>query len=194
MFGLMLLAGAVAIATLRPDQNRRWLRIFGLATVGLSLCLLLVQSFDTSGRLMAYGILAFALSFKPRPGGDAAWVLYGLVGLLCCLVNLVTVNSYGANDPRYQELTREAAAMGLGGSGRLLTNAYFWPDVHARVPSWPIDRTTDLAAQPPGTRFLWVSLPNYDAVFGAVYPMSPPGPGWSRVWEIDGAVLFSKDS
>jgi hypothetical protein len=192
-----LVLGAVAVelgvalaclATLRPAAGGApALRRVGLATLVLSVALQVVRQFESGARLMGYGLLPLLLSWRPGAGVGTRWAAWGVLATVLAVANGTTTNSLGANDPRYASLARAAAAAGPGQP--LYTNSYHLMDLHARVPSRPVEEPASL---PPGAWLFRVTLPGHDAVASTVWPVSDPGPDWCPVWGGPGGALLRR--
>jgi hypothetical protein len=102
------------------------------------------------------------------------------------VLNAVSVNAFGANDPRYAALSAEVAAKSpLAG---LETNSYHVLDIHERIATEPVSAV----GAGKGREFLWVRLPAYDAIATTVWPVERPSDGWCESAELSGAVLFRR--
>jgi hypothetical protein len=185
-FFACLLAAALCLASLRPVPENRWFRIYGVFQLACTGLLLFVRSFDLSMRLVGYGIIVLLLGFRPKSWANPMWLSYGLLSLAVGAVNARVVNSLGCNDPRYVALAR-AVQPHVPRRDTIATNSFYLLDLHASIPSDPVTTYTDAARY---SRFLWVTLPNFDPDVSAVAPMPHPGREWCEDRQFPGAVLF----
>jgi hypothetical protein len=114
--------------------------------------------------------------------------LYGLVSLITGVVNGITVNSLGSNDPRYAELAAQFRLQ-YGRSNIVATNSFHILDLHANIPSIPV---SNYAETNPYQEFFWVTLPQFDAVATSVTAMPHPGQEWCEERRLNGGVLFAR--
>ncbi len=119
---------------------------------------------------------------------NGVWILYLAVSLITGVVNGMTVNSLGSNDPRYAELAAEFRSHYVG-SEIVATNSFHILDLHANIPSNPVD---DYAQADHYQKFLWVTLPQFDAVASSVTRMPHPGKEWCEEKSFSGGVLFTR--
>jgi hypothetical protein len=112
---------------------------------------------------------------------------YGLVGIIVAVINVVTVNSLGANDPRYAALAKQFASA-IPSDARVFSNSFHLLDIHARRASISVD--TSPTPGGPNDYFLWVTLPQYDGIASSVSVMPRPSAGWCELQSSDAATLF----
>jgi hypothetical protein len=73
--------------------------MYGIACLVCSALLLSVRSFDPTTRLLGYGLITLMLGFRPMNWANELWGLYELVSLITGIINGVSANSLGSNDP-----------------------------------------------------------------------------------------------
>ncbi len=183
----ILTLGVSCLATLRPRLGGPWLRNLGLTILVAVLFLRGVWYFDVGTRITGYGWLLLLLAFRPTPGSYRRWFLYAGIFSGFSILNMLTTNALGANDPRYERLAQELKAKGLP-SQKLLTNSFRILDLHVGYPTWPV-RGSPSADE--GSWFLKVTLPAYDPVSATVWPVSLDS-HWREITSIPGAALFQK--
>jgi hypothetical protein len=115
-------------------------------------------------------------------------MLYGLASLITGIVNGITVNSLGSNDPRYAELAAQFRSHSSG-SDIVATNSFHILDLHANIPSIPV---ADYSEMDSYQKFFWVTLPQFDAVATSVTAMPHPGQEWCVERQLRGGVLFTR--
>jgi hypothetical protein len=187
-FVVCMIFAAICLLSLRPTQEGKWFRMYGIATLVCSGLLLCVRSFDLTTRLLGYGLIVFLLGFRPMIWANQIWILYGLVSLITGIINGVTANSLGSNDPRYAALAAELRSY-YSGSDVVATNSFHILDLHANIPSIAV---ADYAEANAYRKFFWVTLPRFDAIATSVSVMPRPGKGWCEEKEFPGGVLFAR--
>src|SRR5260370_9729314 len=100
----------------------------------------------------------------------------------------MNVNTLCSNDPRYAEPAAEFRSHYVG-SEIVATNAFHILDLHENIPSNPVD---DYAQADHYQKFLWVTLPQFDAVASSVTRMPHPGKEWCEEKSFSGGVLFTR--
>jgi hypothetical protein len=197
----MVLA-ATCLCSLRPTPEGKWLRVYGASFLVCSGLLLCIRDYEPSARLVGYGLIILIMGFRPLKWANGVWMLYGLVSLVTAVENGITSNSLAINDPRYAELAAEVRSYYLG-SEIIATNSFHILDVHAGIPSIPVEDYPDIlvhASIPsisvddyPGAasyhKFFWVTSP---VLPGAVTPMPHPGKEWCEEKRFSGGVLFTR--
>jgi hypothetical protein len=127
-----------------------------------------------------------AITFLPAAFAADAIVMHGLASLATGIVNGMTVNSLGCNDPRYAELAAQFRSY-YKGSETIATNSFHILDLDAYIPSIPVkahflatEITPDVLMSIPVAdldtgahydEFFWVTLPNYDPIAEPVFEM-----------------------
>jgi hypothetical protein len=187
-FPASMILAAICLCSLRPSQTGRPLRIYGVAFLICSVLLLCVRSFDPSARLLGYGLIALMLGFRPEKWANNIWLVYGIVALAIGVANGITVNSLGINDPRYASLATEFGSY-YHSSESVATNSFHILDIHAKIPSVPVDNEAQASAY---REFFWVTLPRFDAVTSAVTPMGHPSNAWCQERQLSGGVMFAR--
>jgi Dolichyl-phosphate-mannose-protein mannosyltransferase len=139
-------------------------------------------------RLAGYGLIVLFFALYPAGGWYKMWALYGLLGVALSVLNALTQNSLGANDPRYEKLAHESLQVGPF-PGKVHTNSFHVLDIHTKVATEHVDSAEQLSE---AEYFFWVSLPKYDAIAGTVSPVEMPGEGWCEVASVTGAKLFRR--
>ena len=186
---MCLIPAAVCIGSLRARPEGRWLRVYGISFFVCCFLLLFVRWYETSPRLIGYGLLALLPGFQPLARANRIWIALGVVSVLAAVVNGVTTNSAGGNDARYAGIARELRQE-YRAAEPIATNASFFIFFRdARV----VEMDSAEEAWSHGYRaFLWVTLPEYDAVQPMVTPAVRPGKGWCEEKRFEGALLFSR--
>ena len=181
-FGTLLLAGASALATLRPSRSQRWLVLLGGSVLVLSLGMELARDFSAEARLLAYGLLVLLCGVRPVVAtARTRWLTYAALAVVTAVVEGQSTDTYGLNDPRYASLARDVAAAGIP-SGPLYTNAPRVLDLHVRIPTIGAADAAAIAAARPADSYLQFDEP----------VATPPPAGWCRAWRIPGAALFRR--
>jgi hypothetical protein len=187
-FFVCMLFAATCLISLRSTQEGKWFRIYGIAILVLAGLLLCVRSFDPTVRLLGYGLIMLLLGFRPTKWANKVWMSYGLVSLITGIVNGVTANSLGSNDPRYAALAAQLRSY-YAGSDVVATNSFHILDLDANIPSVAV---TGYAEADPYGKLFWVTLPQFDATATPVWAMPRPGKGWCEEKEFSGGVLFAR--
>jgi hypothetical protein len=151
-----------------------------------SALLLAVRHYDTSVRLVGYGLLVLLAGLRPAKWANLSWLLYGVASLVTGLANAMLVNSLGSADPRYSYLAAEVKPY-YQGTGPVATNSFHILDLYANIPSEPVTNWGEAAQY---ETFLWVTLPSFDPGASPVTPMEHPGTDWCEKQHFQGAVLF----
>jgi hypothetical protein len=185
-FPVCMLLAAICLSSLRSKPDGKWLRIYGASCLVCSGLLLCVRSYDPSARLVGYGLIILMMGFRPMKWANGVWMLYGLVSLVTGVENGMSVNSLGSNDPRYAELAAQFRSYYVG-SEIVATNSFHILDLHANIPSIPVEDYPDAAHY---QKFFWVTLPNFGAVGNSVIEMPHPGKEWCEERKFSGGVLF----
>jgi hypothetical protein len=187
-FVVCTLLAAICLISLRPTQEGKWCRMYGIGFLVFASLLLCVRSFDFTTRLVGYGLIILIIGFRPAKWANKIWILYGLVSLLIGIINGMITNSLGSNDLRYGALVAELRSYYLG-SDIVATNSFHILDLYANIPSMPVANYADADAY---GKFFWVTLPQFDAIATSVWPMPRPGKGWCEEKEFFGGVLFAR--
>jgi hypothetical protein len=187
-FALCMLLAALCILSLRPAPEHRWLRVYAAFFFPACAALLCVRSYDPTVRLLGYGVIVLFLGYRPKLWANAIWLLYGLLSLAVGIVNASTVNSLGANDPRYAALAARVRPY-VAGAEVVATNSFHLLDLHANIPSVPVNSEAEAAAY---DRYLWVTLDNFDPGASTISPAPHPGSQWCEQQRVEGAVLFKR--
>jgi hypothetical protein len=184
-FPVCMILWAACFLSLRAASQGRWLRVYGAACLICSALLLFVRWYEFTPRLAGYGLVILIAGYQPVKRADWLWILLGVVSLANGVVNGLTVNSLGANDPRYARLVAEYEAyaprlesVATNASGLLFAD---------RDMGWTGD--ADSAHE---QKILWVDLPVYDAMMEMVIQMPRPGPGWCAEKQFSGGTLFRR--
>lgn len=187
-FSMVLLLGLVAVMTLYQNPSKRHLFVMGGILVFFALTLLLVRNFSMTPRLLGYGYLLLLVGMRPRVRWNQIWITYGVTTILLAIYNVDNVDSFGINDRRYEQFAEQVAAMPFPDGEVLYTNSEDILDIHLRVPTL---QTLDLAEVPEEAYFLWVALPNYDAIMKPIEQMERPT-DLCLISEISNAALFQR--
>jgi hypothetical protein len=185
-FPICLILAAICICSLRPNPRRRWLIVYAVSCLACSALLLAVRHYDTSVRLVGYGLLVLLAGLRPAKWANLSWLLYGVASLVTGLANAMLVNSLGSADPRYSYLAAEVKPY-YQGTGPVATNSFHILDLYANIPSEPVTNWGEAAQY---ETFLWVTLPSFDPGASPVTPMEHPGTDWCEKQHFQGAVLF----
>lgn len=187
-FCICIVTGLACLSTLRMSSRSG---IFAKLAVMIMITMFLlafIRKFYFVPRLTGYGLIILFFAFKPSFKTKSMWALYAALSVSMAVFNSFYVNSLGVNDPRYKNLADRLAASGLPAE-TIYTNSYHILDIHAKVPSEPV---TDIVSLKKDSYFLWINLPNYDAIATIVQPIAKPGAGWREIFSADGAILFQK--
>jgi hypothetical protein len=168
IFTAVLIAGLVALASLKRGEVGQDARRTGIAVLSLSWVLELVRIFYADPRLMGYGFLLALLGCAPRPTACFRWTAYGAACFGAAVLNAVLVDRSGAGHPLYAAMTRRVEPY-LDPTKPLYTNSEGLVDAHLGIHSTPIK---ELPASSDAACFLDVRLPNYDAVGANVWPIN----------------------
>lgn len=188
-FLVLLLLGLSCLSILRPTPQGRLDRYLGVLTLVFSGLLLLVRDFDAGVRLTGYGLLILATGFVPILRLSWLWLVYGAAMFVSASINLVAANSYGANDPRYQQLS--LVIQPSLPPAPVLSNSFHLLDIHIHHASMPVDSVQGLQ-DGNSNYFFRVTLPAYDAIATTVIPMDEPGSGWCIAAEVEGGKLYRR--
>jgi hypothetical protein len=187
-FAICLILIALCLASLRAKAQGRWLRVYGVTWLVCAALLLLVRWYETSPRLVGYGMIALILGFNPTKRANWLWMMLGTASLLTGLVNGMTVNSSGGNDGRYAAVAKQLRDY-YRGEDVIATNSTVFIYADAKVAE--VDDPV-LAQTQDFRKFLWVTLPQYDGVQEMVAASPRPGRGWCEERRFTGAVLFAR--
>jgi hypothetical protein len=161
-------------------REGKWFQVNGITILVLSGLLFSVSYFDFTTRLVGYGLIIFLLGFRPMIWANKFWIEYGLVSLIIGIINGLSTNSLGSNDPRYAMVAAELRSY-YKGSDVVATNSFYILDLHANIPSIPVVSYDEADFY---KKFFWVLLPRSDAIATPVWPMPRPGKGWCKEKEI----------
>lgn len=128
------------------------------------------------------------MGFRPLKWANGVWMLYGASSVVIAIVNGVTVNALGSNDPRYAELALQFRSY-YNSKEIVATNSFHILDIHANISSIPV---TDYKQADHYDKFFWVTLPQFDAVATSVTEMPHPGKEWCEERRFSGGVLFTR--
>jgi hypothetical protein len=188
---LIVLAIAIAcLSMLRPRQRGARYAYLGGAILELSWLLELRQDFYADARLMGYGLIVLLLALRPRDRSEKLWMAYACATMMLAFGNAVTVNSLGANDPRYARLAQTIMSA-RPPREQIFSNSYHLLDIQARVPSVPVHSLDEV---PPGALLMMVKLPNFDGISHTIWPLTPPARTWPVLANWDHATLYRKPS
>jgi hypothetical protein len=187
-FVVCMILATICLTSLRPTREGKWLRIYGIAILVLAGLLFCVRYFDVTARLVGYGLIILMLGFQSKKWANNVWILYGFVSLIIGIINGLSANSLGSNDPRYAVLAAELRSY-YKGSDVVATNSFYILDLHANIPSIPV---VSYAEADFYEKFFWVLLPRFDSIASPVWPMPRPGKGWCEEKEFSGGVLFAR--
>jgi hypothetical protein len=184
---LCLILIALCLASLRAPAEDRWLRIYGISLLVFSGLLLFVRWYETGPRLVGYGMIAFLIGFRPVNRANWLWIALGAASLVSGVVNAATANSFGGNDPRYAAVAAQLRDY-YRGKDTVATNSslYIYADMNVAESFDPAEAARRFR------KFLWVTLPQYDAIQAMVYPSPRPGEGWCEEKRFTGAILFAR--
>ena len=185
-FALMLVWGIAAFATLRRARERVIFFQLGILILLFSGALTLVRDFGTSWRLMGYGPLTLLFGLRPLARWNWVWLGYGITAVCVGLLNMLTTNAVGANDPRYQLMAQKLETRGLP-AGVIASNSFHILDVQLHHPSTAVSETPR-----DGKYYLYVKLPAFDEIASSVTPLPPPEQEWCLMYEIDEAQLYQR--
>jgi len=158
-FVVCMTLAVICLISLRPTKEGNWFRMYGAAFLVCAVLLLCVHSFDPQARLLGYGLIMLMLGFRPMEWANKVWIFYGLVSLIIGIINAVTANSLGSNDPRYAALAAEVGAYHPG-PDVIATNSFHILDLFAKIPSIPVASYAEAEAY---KKFFWsryhISMP-----------------------------------
>ena len=187
-FFVCMILATICLCSLRPTPSGRWFRNYGTSCLLCSALLLFVSSYDPSARLTGYGLIILLMGFRPLKWANGVWMLYGASSVVIAIVNGVTVNALGSNDPRYAELALQFRSY-YNSKEIVATNSFHILDIHANISSIPV---TDYKQADHYDKFFWVTLPQFDAVATSVTEMPHPGKEWCEERRFSGGVLFTR--
>jgi hypothetical protein len=187
-FLVCMILAAICICSLRPNPTQRWFIVYGVACLVCSVLLLAVCNFDTSSRLIGYGLLVLFPGLRPAKWANFSWLLYGVASLVTGLANAMMISSLGCTDPRLANLAVEVRPY-YQGTTPVATNSFHILDINANIPServgnWSEADHYDLA--------LWVTMPSSDFGEGTVTDIEHPGADWCEQKRFQGGVLFRR--
>lgn len=187
-FAACLILIALCLGTLRARPDGRWLRVYGASWLVFAGLLLLIRWYETSPRLVGYGLIALILGFNPVRRANWLWLVLGTASLAAGVVNGVTVNSLGGNDARYARVANELREY-YHGTDTVATNSTVFIYADANVAE--VDDPVRARAQD-FRKFLWVTLPQYDGLQEMVIASPRPGSGWCEEKQLTGAIFFTR--
>jgi hypothetical protein len=187
-FGAVLVIAVKCLSTLRLRHGGNRSLFLGASIFILTWLLQFKWRFDIDPRISGYGLLLILLAFRPAKRAQRYWIAYACATAVLALGNSLTVNSMGANDPRYAPLGREIAGIDING-GQVYSNSEHLIDIQARVPSMTAHRLSDI---PAGAFFLRVNLPSFDAIGQMVWPIDEPPKNWPEIAKWPDATLYRK--
>ena len=183
----MVLVGLVSLSTLKLSEAGRPMRWIGLTVLVLSWALEGVRQFYAGPRLMGYGMVLVMLSFVPRDCTGALWRVYALSAAVLAVYNAATTGSLGITHPEYRQVAQRIAGLSLPPMP-IVSNSYHIIDVHAGIPSRPINSLEDL---PPDALYLEIALPNYDAIQKTIVPGPKLDERWNKIASVKGANIYT---
>ncbi len=190
-FGTLILVAFGCFITLRYKKENRTILMLGLAVFLLSWGLSFVRTFYMDSRLLGYGLVLMVVSFQPRRVHSILWSVYAAGTLALFVYNSSVHNSYGLNDPRYNEAVATAVPLLPEGGYSIFSNADRLLGVLGRIPSTftASAETIDTASE---EILVYFEMPNYDAIMTPITQFSVPNEVWCEIGRSDNVIIFEK--
>jgi hypothetical protein len=189
-FGITLVIAFVCLLSLRVRKQNRDVLILAIVILVFAWGLSFVRQFYTDGRLLGYGLILGMIACLPASKSRFVWLLYGLITMFLAAYNMSQVNSQGLTHSQYQEVASVIAnTLPTSESYTIYTNADRLLNVLERMPALSIDTPEELVAAQAGDYFVYIKLPNFDAIMRPIVVLEVPQQGWcqlsaSNVFEI----------
>lgn len=195
-FVAVALLGVLCLLTLRPARNRKRLLLLALAVFSLSWALIFVRRFDTEVRTLGYALVIVLVCFQPRKSRfSVLWLVYAAATILFAVYNVLSVDRFGVNDPRYDQIARNIAAqIELPPGQTIYSNATYLLQVRELISTSIVEGAdgVPLDSLQLGDYLLLVDMPNYDAIMRSITPITLPEGEWCKISEIENAILWQK--